>query len=170
MTLDTIVGYDLLKKYRVYDRAAKALIKKIPSKHRRLRTELSSLIGVGVEKYAEIFAAVVYDSKLLGGNYMGQDLEAPIEVKFGNFTYSANGSYTCSIGGLKNKTVDLFLVLSDEEFADDHPKFIRIFKIPFKVWRNRVPKSNRLEISVKKDKTSGGWYAPYEVDSTKLFA
>jgi hypothetical protein len=170
MTLDSIVGYDLLKKYKVYDRAARALIQKIPSKHKRLRSELSSLIGVGVEKYAEIFAAVVYNSKLLGGNYQGQDLEAPVEVKFANFTYDKSGSYTCSIGGLKNKTVDLFLVISDEEMPDDHPKFIRIFKIPFNVWRKNVPVSNRLAISMKQNKTSGGWYAPYEVDSTKLFA
>ena len=170
MTLDTIVGYDLLQKYKVYDRAAKVLIKKIPSKHKRLKTQLSSLIGVGIDVYAEIFAAVVYDSKLLGGNHKGQDLEIPIEVKFANFTYNKAGSYSASIGGLKNKTCDLFVVLSDEEFKDDHPKFIRVFKIPFKVWRSNVPQSNRLEISVKKNKTSGGWYAPYEVDSTKLFA
>jgi hypothetical protein len=74
------------------------------------------LIGVGIDVYAEIFAAVVYNSKLLGGNYKGQDLEIPIEVKFANFTYSKGGSYSASIGGLKNKTCDLFVVLSDEEF------------------------------------------------------
>ena len=170
MTLDTIVGHDLLKKFRVYDRAAKALIKKIPYKHKSLNQDLSSLTGVGIDKYAEIFAAIVYNSKLLGGNHKGRDLTVSIEVKFGNFTYSKNGSYSCAIGGLKNKEADLFLVLSDEEYEDDHPKFIRVFKIPFKVWKSNVPKSYRLEISVKKDKTTSGWYAPYEVDSTKLFA
>lgn len=171
MTLEKIVNPKLLNQFQVYDRVARALVEKLPKKHKVLKSQLNEMTGIGIDKYAEIFAAVLYDSELLGGNYEGQDLKKPIEVKYANFTTdSYSGSYTASIGGLKNKTADLFLVLSDDDLSPEEPKFLRFFYIPYDVWSVNVPASFRLAISIRKDKTTGGWYKDYELDPNQLFA
>lgn len=169
MSLQNFVDFDLLRKFQTYDDVCTRLVNFIPKKYKTLRSQLSTISGLGVDKYAEIFAAVLYESKVLGGTTKGQDLIKPIEVKYGNFAKnSCNGGYVASIGNLKNKTCDLFVVLSDSSVDRDHPLFLRFFYIPYKKWSNR--NISKIDFSIKQNKQTDGWYKDFEIDQSKFFA
>lgn len=142
-------------------KAARALIKKFP---KTMREQFNQYFGMPVSTIAEIYTAYKTDSIVVGGE--GKDCANGIDTKFATLKRNKHsGGYVAKVGHLKNKTGPLMIIIADNDFPEDHSLFLRVFMIPFKEWSSRVAHKTKpsIEVSLKADKTTSGWYSKFEV-------
>jgi hypothetical protein len=139
-------------------------------KDKRIREELLTYVGIPTDKLAEYVAAYLTESVVMDAD--GYDLIKScghkIEVKFAfiNRTPTAKGHIReeAKIANLNTKTSDLFVFVCDGEKSPTHSDYLRIFSIPYKVWKTKWT-GEKGSMSFKS--IQHAWYKDYRIDEVK---
>lgn len=156
-----LVSSEVLRGIEENAKSARALIKRLP---KSVQNHINECSGISVATIAEIYTAYTTNSVVVGGE--GKDCANGIDTKFATLKRNpANGGYCAKVSHLKNKTGPIMVIVADHEFPENHSLFLRAFRIPYKVWSEKMAtkKKKEFDVSIRQDKTTTGWYAKYEV-------
>ena len=134
-----------------------ALINLIPHEY---GSELNILRGIPNDKLAEIVVAIGCNKVAIDGN--GMDYSDGSECKFANLVTDVDKDgyrrVHTKVSNLKNKTGDLYIVLSDA-ISEVGKVDLRFFKFPYRLWKKMI-KGDDFKMSFTSDRWS--WYKDHE--------